>query len=91
MITPGLEGPLLPGVMRRLVLDRAAHIGLDVEEGPLPPERAASVSEAFLTSSVRGVLPIARLLDAELPAPGPVTERLWNDVLSWLQRGAADP
>jgi branched-chain amino acid aminotransferase len=91
LITPGLEGPVLPGVMRRLVLDRAAQIGLDVEEGPLPPERAASASEAFLTSSVRGVLPISRFLDAPLPAPGPVTERLWNEVLPWLQRGGADP
>jgi branched-chain amino acid aminotransferase len=90
LITPGLEGPVLPGVMRRVVLDRAAHLGLEIEEGPLPPERAASATEAFLTSSVRGVMPVARLLDAEFPVPGPVTQRLWSDVLSWLERGGLD-
>jgi branched-subunit amino acid aminotransferase/4-amino-4-deoxychorismate lyase len=90
LITPGLDGPLVPGVMRRLVLDRAPQLGLEVEEGPLPPERAMSASEAFLTNSVAGVMPIARLLDARLPAPGPVTDRLWNDLLPWLQRGGVD-
>jgi len=91
LITPGLDGPVLPGVMRGLVLDRAAQLGLDFEEGPLPPERAASASEAFLTSSVRGVLPIARLLHTDLPAPGPVTQRLWDDILPWLKRGGDNP
>ena len=91
LITPSLDGPVLPGVMRRLVLDRAADLGLDVEEGPLPPERAASAAEAFLTSSVRGMVPVARLLDTTMPAPGPVTQRLWNDLLPWLKRGGDHP
>jgi branched-chain amino acid aminotransferase len=91
LCTPSLDGALLPGVMRRVVLERAARIGFEVEEGPLPLERIDTAGEAFLTSSVRGMLPIARLLNAELPASGPVTRQLWNDILPWLESGGTTP
>jgi len=91
LCTPSLDGPLLPGVMRRVVLDRAGRLGLEVEEGPLPLERIGTAGEAFLTSSVRGMLPIARLMNAELPTPGPVTRQLWNDILPWLESGGTTP
>jgi branched-subunit amino acid aminotransferase/4-amino-4-deoxychorismate lyase len=85
--TPGADGPLLAGVMRGVVLERAKLLGLDVVCGPLPRERIATADEAFLTNSVRGMLPIARLLDRELPSPGPVTRQLWSDVSQWLESG----
>jgi branched-subunit amino acid aminotransferase/4-amino-4-deoxychorismate lyase len=85
--TPDADGPLLPGIMRRVVLERAARIGLEVEEGPLPVERLSSADEAFLTSSLRGILPVARLMEHKLLAPGTVTTQLRNDVLHWLESG----
>ena len=50
-----------------------------------------TADEAFLTSSLRGMLPIARLLDRELPAPGPMTRRLWAEILPWLESGGTIP
>ncbi len=85
--TPGLDGPLLPGIMRRVVLERATQIGLEIEEGSLPVGRLFSADEAFLTSSLRGILPIARLMEHELPAPGPLTRQLREGVLVWLESG----
>lgn len=85
--TPSVDGPLLPGIMRQVVLERAAGIGLDVEEGPLPVERLFSADEAFLTSSLRGILPVACVMEHKLPAPGPVTQRLQDQVLLWLESG----
>jgi branched-subunit amino acid aminotransferase/4-amino-4-deoxychorismate lyase len=87
LITPGIDGPLLPGIMRRVVLEQAARMGLEVEEGPLPAERLFSADAAFLTSSLRGILPIARLMEHELPAPGPVTGQLRHQILVWLEAG----
>jgi branched-chain amino acid aminotransferase len=89
--TPDLDGPLLPGIMRMVVVELAARIGLEVVQEPLPFDRIATADEAFLTSSVRGVLPIARLVDRELPSPGPVTGQLWTAVSSWLESGGTTP
>jgi branched-chain amino acid aminotransferase len=85
--TPGVDGPLLPGIMRRVVLELAARIGLEVEQGPLPVERLFSADEAFLTSSLRGILPIARLMEHEMTAPAPMTQQLRNAILVWLESG----
>ncbi len=84
LTTPGPDGPLLPGVMRGLILERAEQMGLDVAIEPVPRERIATADEAFLTSSLRGMLPVAQLLDRALPAPGRVTRELWSEILSCL-------
>jgi branched-chain amino acid aminotransferase len=91
LITPSTEGPLLPGVMRAVVLERAERMCLAVEERPLPLDRIKTADEAFLTSSLRGMLPVARLLDRELPAPGHVTRQLWDEILPWLESGGTTP
>jgi branched-chain amino acid aminotransferase len=91
LITPSLDGPLLPGVMRAVVLERARRLGIDVEERPVPLERVSTTNEAFLTNSLRGMLPIAQLLDRVLPAPGPVTRQLWSEVLAWLESRGTTP
>jgi branched-subunit amino acid aminotransferase/4-amino-4-deoxychorismate lyase len=87
LITPSLDGPLLPGVMRGLVLDRAGAAGLSVLEPPLTMKSLLTADEAFLTNSVRGMLPISRLFDRFLPAPGPVTQELWGRILQLLEAG----
>jgi branched-subunit amino acid aminotransferase/4-amino-4-deoxychorismate lyase len=91
LLTPGTDGPLLAGIMRRLVLDRGSRLGLEVLEGRVSWESLAGADEAFLTNSVRGMLSISRLLTADLPAPGPVTRQLWGDVVSWLEGGGTTP
>jgi branched-subunit amino acid aminotransferase/4-amino-4-deoxychorismate lyase len=91
LVTPSTDGPLLPGIMRRVVLERATGLGLAVVEGPLTREELADADEAFLTNSVQGMLPIARLFDRDLPAPGPVTVRLRSDLLPWLESGGPPP
>jgi branched-subunit amino acid aminotransferase/4-amino-4-deoxychorismate lyase len=87
LITPTTDGPLLPGIMRRVVLDHAVRAGVEVLERRVGIDELAVADEAFLTNSGQGMLPICRLLDRELPAPGPVTHRLWSDVRRWLQSG----
>ena len=89
--TPGTEGPLLPGIMRRVVLDQAERLGLTIFEGRVPMESLATADEAFLTNSVAGMLPVCWLFSRELPAPGPVTQRLWSSILPWLEAGGTSP
>ena len=87
LMTPGTDGPLLDGVMRRVVIEQARVLGIEVSEGPVPLDAIDSTDEAFLTNSVRGMLPVARLLQAGFTAPGPMTRRLWDRILPWLESG----
>ena len=91
LITPGTNGPLLDGVMRRVVIERARYCGIKVVEGPVSLDAIALADEAFLTNSVRGILPVSRLLHAEMPAPGPLTRRVWDEVFVWLVSGGTTP
>jgi branched-chain amino acid aminotransferase len=91
LITPSLDGPLLPGVMREVVLESARRLGIPVEERSLPLEQLSTADEAFMTNSLWGMLAIARLMDRELPTPGPLTRQLWDETLTWLQSGGTTP
>ena len=60
--TPSGSGPLLAGIMRQVVLNQAERLGLEVDKSPLPLNLPRAVSEAFLTNSVWGMIPIARFM-----------------------------
>lgn len=87
LLTPATDGPLLDGVMRRVVIAQARAAGIAIVEEPLGLDAIGRADEAFLTNSVRGMLPVARMLGVELPAPGPVTGRLREWVVGWLCAG----
>jgi branched-subunit amino acid aminotransferase/4-amino-4-deoxychorismate lyase len=87
LITPGTDLPILPGVMRGLVLEQAARLGIDIKENRVAMDRLESVTEAFLTNSVRGIVPISRLMNHNLVAPGPFARRLWESIEPWLKSG----
>lgn len=86
LTTPHLDGPLVPGIMREVVRERALDLKMDVREGEISRKVFPMVQEAFLTNSVRGIIPLARL-GHKLTAPGPVTAKLWESVRTWLERG----
>ena len=50
--------------------------GIEVERGAFPPADLLAAEEAFLTSSVRGILPIASIDETRYSAPGAITETL---------------
>ena len=69
LVTPPLSTGALAGITRARVIARAGAV-----EEPLTPAALAAADEAFLTSSLVGVLPIARVDGVALrAAPGSVT------------------
>ncbi|MGZ3301462.1 MAG: aminotransferase class IV, partial [Isosphaeraceae bacterium] len=65
-----------------------ARLGLDIREAPLSLlDRLLRPEEVFLSNSVRGIMPVQQWGEARYPAPGPVTRRLWDDILPWLESG----
>lgn len=78
IVTPPLSVGLLEGITRRHVIRLARAAGIPVDEGGLWPTDLQRADEAFITSSVRGVMPIVRIDDRPVGdgRPGPITRRV---------------
>jgi branched-chain amino acid aminotransferase len=77
LATPALACAILPGTTRTWLLGWAGRVGLSPFEGWLTPADLAGADEAFLCSSVAGVLPVTRFDGRPIGAgvPGPWTLR----------------
>lgn len=78
LLTPPPEGGILLGVTRDLVIELARRDGLLCGEEPLGAADLRRADEAFLTSTLKGILPIRRCDGWPLQEgrPGVVTRRL---------------
>lgn len=74
--TPRLECGLLDGVIRKKVLEIAKAVGMRVEEGSYRIDDLVKSSEAFLTNSSVGILPIREFQDEEEIAVAFETKRV---------------
>ncbi|WP_169975125.1 aminotransferase class IV [Tautonia rosea] len=91
----GLAAPFLPGIMRGVVMERASSLGLPTrEDASVSIARLVEADECFLTNAGRGIMPVGRFDPEGMPesaqarryeAPGPVTQRLMNDLNAWLR------
>jgi branched-chain amino acid aminotransferase len=77
LATPALACAILPGTTRTWLLRWTAEVGLTAVEGWLTTSDLASADEAFLCSSVAGVLPVTRFEDRPIGngLPGSWTHR----------------
>lgn len=77
LATPALACAILPGTTRTWLLHWADEVGLTAVEGWLTSSDLASADEAFVCSSVAGVLPVTRFEGRPIGAgaPGPWTVR----------------
>ena len=79
IITPSIDVGILAGVTRSKVLELARGGGITACEVPfLAPETLRSADEVFLTSAVRGILPVTTVDGQRVGngRPGPTTQRL---------------
>jgi branched-chain amino acid aminotransferase len=66
LATPALECAILPGTTRSWLLRWASGVGLRAVEDWLLPDELAAADEAFVCSSVAGVLPVTRFNGAPI-------------------------
>jgi branched-chain amino acid aminotransferase len=76
--TPEPQPGILVGITRATVLRVAAAQAIEVEEGEVRPEHLFKADEAFITSSIREVMPVVSADGRTIGTgrPGPVTQRL---------------
>jgi branched-chain amino acid aminotransferase len=81
LATPDLACAILPGTTRSWLLRWAATAGLRSVESWLTPDELAAADEAFVCSSVAGILPVTRFNGHPIGdgLPGPFTRRARAD------------
>jgi branched-chain amino acid aminotransferase len=78
LVTPPLSRALLPGITRATILEIAEKESIPAHERDIPLTELYTADEAFLTSSIAEIIPIASV-DAntlKTEAPGPLTTSL---------------
>jgi D-alanine transaminase len=63
LVTHPVGSKVLPGITRAVLLERAAALGIEVDERRLTEDEALRASELFITSTTREVSWVARLND----------------------------
>ena len=77
LTTPPISSGCLPGVTRALVLDLCRPEKIEVSQRNVPLRALAEATEAFLTSSLRGVQPVRSVDGSPLPeCPGRISQKL---------------
>lgn len=61
LVTPPTTETLLPGITRALVMEAAEQLGIQVVERRMSPEDIANADEAFITSTIREVVPVVSI------------------------------
>jgi branched-subunit amino acid aminotransferase/4-amino-4-deoxychorismate lyase len=89
LATPGLGCAILPGTTRDWILRWAADAGLRPVEGLLTTRELHEAEEAFLSSSVAGILPVTRFATEPIGdgRPGPWTLRVRADREAFIRGG----
>jgi branched-chain amino acid aminotransferase len=88
LVTPPIEAGALPGTTRELLLQQLApDAGIEFIERPIQSEELLLASEAFLTSSLLGVMPLTRVDDRPIGggSPGPRTRLLQRLLREWME------
>lgn len=76
LVTAPEDGSILPGVTRGLVVECAREAHVPIVQEPPSLEDVYKADEAFMTSSLREVVPIASVDDRPIAVPGPITRAL---------------
>jgi len=89
LMTPSLSCGILSGITREVVLRLARENGVLVVEGEWPSDVLQNIEEAFITGTVKMVMPVTSLDGKPIGSgkPGPITKkmmRLYQDVLKSL-------
>lgn len=90
LATPSLDCAILAGTTRTWILRWAAGAGLTVAETHLTPADLAGADEAFVCSSVAGILAVTRFADVPIGTgrPGPWTARARAAREAFIKAGA---
>ena len=88
LATPPTSCAALPGITRAAVIELAADLGVPVDERPFGLDALKGADEAFLTSSLRGIVPLVRVDRHGIGSgtPGTITQKVMTAYSVLVQR-----
>ena len=86
VVTPPLDGKILDSITRRVVLEILKAEGLELREEPALLSQISSLSESFIASTTRNVLPVTRIDGTIIGSgrPGAVTQSIIGALQAYL-------
>jgi para-aminobenzoate synthetase/4-amino-4-deoxychorismate lyase len=88
LLTPALDGRILPGISRARAIEAARSLAIEVREETLGIEQLIDAGEAFLTGSVRGIEPVRSVGEAQLGTPGEAVREVAAELRRiWMGKG----
>lgn len=81
---------MLEGITRKIVLNLAARLGLEIHTSAVSVHALSEVSEAALSSSSRGLMPVVHINGEQVGTgrPGPVMTKLQRAYAAYVRRTA---
>ena len=78
IVTPSVDTPVLPGTVRKAVIELAGDAGIPLDERPIDINALLAANEVFLTGSVLEIMPVTTIEKHQVGggAPGEVSLRL---------------
>ena len=76
LCTPATGVGILDGITRRLILDAAHELGIQVHEGRFKPEDAYNADEVFISNTTMEVMPVSKIDDKKAGTKHNITKQL---------------
>ncbi|MBL7684662.1 MAG: aminotransferase class IV family protein, partial [Deltaproteobacteria bacterium] len=79
--TPPLQDGVLPGVLRKQVIELSEREGIPFQEESLQVAHLSQIDEMFLTSSLKEIMPVREIQEVKKfdQVPGELTRRVMKD------------
>jgi branched-chain amino acid aminotransferase len=88
IFTPSIDSGAVPGITRQAVIEGARAFGLLIEEADMPAQALFDADEIFYTNTTALVMPVGRVDNRELAAPGHFTTAMRITLLAMLEAEA---
>jgi len=88
LYTPSSELPLLKGVTRKKIIQTAKQSGIKVVEAKISPKFISQCESAFLSSSIRGMVPIQSIDRKDFDLNAPLFNILSNSLLARIRQSS---
>ena len=90
--TPPLDTPVLPGIVRKEVLDIARALNVEAQEAPITIDELLDADEVLLTNTMMQIMPVVRIERHDIAEGrvGPIAKKLLEEYRNRVKKECSD-